>query len=343
MANDLTTLNNATDSNSWRETMRNGYVRAFLCFALHETGVWDALRASTSGLTTAELAGTLDLDGKALEHALTYMNLADVVLEREGERWRLTERASWLFEPRTIHLLYNNVGAYACLLYELVPTLRKQKTYGKDFVRRGDYLAIGTRGVTVESHGGIMNEIKRLEIGTFGDLGCGSAHLLVKFCREAESIRGVGVDISEGALATARQTVAEAGMSDRIRLVQGDVGDPASFADKAQDVELFVCIAVLHEFLRDGEEGVLRVLGRMKECFPGRYLVLGEFNRLPPEQYADVPIDVRYRYLFYQELMHPLSNQGLMSQQDWLRTFEKAKVEVLGVQRRNLDIYLLKL
>lgn len=343
MESNLEDLNNATSADLWRETIRNGYVRAHLLFALLETGVLGALRDTPAGLTTNELAAKLELDEVALGHSLTYLQLADVVLTREQERWRLTERGSWLFEPRTMHLLFVNVGAYQVLLTELIPTLRKQKVYGKDFVRRGDYLARGTGGVTVEAHDGIMNEIRRLKIRTFGDLGCGSAHLLVKFCREAGDIKGVGVDISEGALSSARDTVAAAKMGDRIRLVQGDVGLPETYADKVQDVELFVSIAVLHEFLRDGEAGVLQVLARMRACFPGRYLILGEFNALPPEQYAQVPIDVRFRYLFYQELMHPLSNQGLMSRENWIKTFEKAGVEVLSVQQRNLDIYLLKL
>ncbi len=327
----------------WRETMRNGYVRAYLLFALHDTGVLEALRAAPDGLTTGELADRLGLDGKRLEHVLTYAKLSDEVLAQTGDRWRLGERGAWAFEPRTMHLLYNNVGAYSCILSELVPVLKKEKVYGTDFVRRGDYLAIGTRGVTVESHDGIMSEIRRLGIRTFGDLGCGSAHLLVKFCREAPDIKGVGVDISEGALTSARDTIGAADMASRIRLVLGDVGQPETYADKVQDVELFVCIAVLHEFLRDGEQGVLDVLARMRKCFPGKYLILGEFDRLPPESYNEVPLDVRFRYLFYQELMHPLSNQGLMSRADWIRTFETAGVEVLSVQKRNLDIYLLKL
>lgn len=325
----------------WREEIRNGFSRAFILFALHASGVLDALqRAGAAGRTAKELAAEHQLAEFLLENVLTYLALADVVLVKEGERFRLTEHADFLFAPKTMHMLYNNVGSYACILYELLPALRGQKKYGQDFVRRGDYLAIGTRNITVESHPGIVAAVERTGAKTVADLGCGSAHMLVKLCGANRERRGVGIDLSEGALAEARRTVDTAGLGERIALVRGDVGAPDSWAKDAQDVELFVCVAVLHEMLSDGEDAVLRVLTRMKHLFPGRYFVMAEFDRREDEEFAAIPVEFRYRFLFYQYLMHPLSNQGLLPRRKWLDLFERAGIEVLSVEAFNLDVYV---
>ena len=343
MEKDVVPLLNAEDPELWRETIRNGYTRAFVLFALLETGVLDVLRkAGAAGKTAAELAAECNVDEKILDNILTYMALSDVVLEKKDGRFSFTDKGEWIYQPRMLHLLYNNVGSYGITLQELVPSLRGEKKYGKDFVRRGDYLAVGTQNITVESQPGILSAIQRLGVKRVVDLGCGSAHWLVKCCKLAPDVTGVGVDISTGALSESKKTIEKAGLTDRVRLVHGDVGDPDTYAKEIGDVELFNCVAVMHEFLRDGEDAVFRILSRMKALFPGRYMTMAEFNRREDEEFASIPAAFRYRWLFYQYIMHPLSNQGLMSRQRWMAMFERCGIHVESVESFNLDVYLVR-
>lgn len=337
----------ADDPLLWREHIRHGYARAFLLFSLLESGVFEALRRAgtgpNNGKTVNEIADECGVDAHMLDGVLHYLALSDVVLDNDGDRFWLTERGEWLFEPRSMHLAYNNVGAYSPCLFNLLPALRGEKTYGADFVRRDDMLAIGSLNSTKESYPWVVSELRNLGIDTVVDLGCGAAGVLMEFCRLDEQLRGVGIDISEDALSEARRRLADGGLADRVQLAQGDVRDPASYADMARHAGAFTCIGVLHEFLRDGEEAVEAILRQMKELFPGRYMFLGEFNRQTDEEFRKLPIPKRIRGLFYQYIMHPLSAQGLpMSRRRWTDLFERVGVDCVEIKDFYLDQYLLR-
>ncbi|GGB51742.1 O-methyltransferase [Roseibium aquae] len=62
--------------------------------------------------------------------------------------------------------------------------------------------------------------------GTVLEMGCGTGRNLVAAARRYPDVRFVGLDISDQMLETARATIAKAGLSDRICLVQGDASDP---------------------------------------------------------------------------------------------------------------------
>jgi S-adenosylmethionine-diacylgycerolhomoserine-N-methlytransferase len=66
--------------------------------------------------------------------------------------------------------------------------------------------------------------------GTVLELGCGTGRNLILAARAHPSASFYGIDISEEMLITARANVAKAGLSDRIRLAQGD----ASSVDTAK-------------------------------------------------------------------------------------------------------------
>src|SRR5687768_4478680 len=132
------------DLATWSQSIRNGYIRAFIIFALHETGVFDALRRN-GAMTSAELAATCQVDGHLLDGVLHFLLHADVVLEKSGDRFALTARGrEWLFADPVLAMSFGAVGAYCSILYELVPALRGEKRYGVDFVRPGDLIAKGS-------------------------------------------------------------------------------------------------------------------------------------------------------------------------------------------------------
>jgi len=108
--------------------------------------------------------------------------------------------------------------------------------------------------------------------------------------------------------------------------------DPKTYSHKISskgDKVAFNAIMALHEFLRDGEEAVINVLKKMKKEFPGSYFILGEFNKCSDEEFKKIPIYERMHMLFYQEIIHGLTNQGLASLNSWKEMFKKADVELM--------------
>ena len=67
----------------------------------------------------------------------------------------------------------------------------------------------------------------------------------------------------------------------------------------------------------------------MKKAFKGKYFFLGEFDCLTDDEYQKMNYPDRIHYLFYQHMIHPLTNQGLTTKEEWLDIFEKAGVEVI--------------
>jgi|GEM_PF-67161 len=320
------------DLKSWSQSIRNGYIRSFIIFALHETGVFEALRRE-GAKTTEELAKACSVNAHLLDGILHFLLHADRVLVKENGRFSFTERGKWLFEDPVLAMSFGAVGGYSCLLYELVATLRNEKRYGVDFERRGDLLAKGSYYTGRRSYPWVVSELTRLGIQTVADLGCGLADVLIEFCRIHPPLKGVGVDISKEALREAKKRVQEAGFSDRIRLVHGDITRPESFSKAVKEVEAFNGIMVFHEFLREGEDAVIEMFRRMKKEFPGRYLVVGEFDRLSDDEFEAMPFPDRIHLLFYQHVIHPLTWQGLpMEKERWLSLFGRAGLEVVTVK-----------
>ena len=320
------------DLKSWSQSIRNGYIRAFIIFALHETGVLKALREG-GAQTSQELAKSCSVNAHILDGVLSFLMHADQLFIKQDERFFFTEKGKWLFEDPVLAMSFGAVGGYACLLYELVPTLRNQKRYGVDFERPGDLIAKGSYYTGKKNYPWVVSELSRLGVRTVADLGCGLADVLIGFCRLDTKLQGVGVDISQDALKEAKQRVADAGLSDRIRLVRGDITQPESFSAAMKDVDAFNGIMVFHEFLRDGEEAVVEMFRRMKKEFPGRYLFIGEFDRLSDEEFQAMPFPDRIHPLFYQHVIHPLTWQGLpMEKERWLSLFKRSGLELVTMK-----------
>lgn len=320
------------DLQSWSQSIRNGYIRAFILFALHYTGVFQALR-SGDAKTTEELASECAIDAHLLDGVLNFLVYADVVLGKENNRFFLTARGKeWLFTDRVIAMSWGAVGAYSCLLYELVPTLQGDKRYGRDFIRRGDLIAVGSHATGKANYPWVVSELSRLGVKKVVDLGCGSADVLIDFCNIDPHLQGVGIDISPEALEEAQRRVSEAGLENRISLCQGDIIHPRSFKRYMDNVDAFNGIMVFHEFLCEGGNILVDILHQMKELFPGRYLIIGEFNKVSDKEFEAMPYPDRIHPLFYQYIIHPLTWQVLLPKESWLSLFERAGLEIIKVE-----------
>jgi SAM-dependent methyltransferase len=245
-----------------------------------------------------------------------------------------------------MQLAYAGIGGYSCLLHELVPALRGQKRYGRDFERNGELLAIGSHFAGRHVYPFVVAEMQQLNVRTVADLGCGTANVLLSLCDLDPKLKGVGIDISAGAIEEAGHRVQARGMADRIQLVVADLRKPEEYAKNLSQIEAFNAIMVFHEFLRDGEQAVIEMFQRMKQAFPGRYFFMGEFDSMSDEEYKTLPYPDRIPLLFYQYITHPLSLQGLpMAKARWLDLFKRAGIEVVKVKDGmafRLNIYVLR-
>lgn len=342
----LQTALRGAERRPWFEGLRNGFTLCYILHALNECGVMKALRdAGEKGMTTQELADKLDLEAFPLDGVLCYLVVADSVIERVGDGYRLGPRGTWVFDDHVTTGLGVIIDAYQSIMTELLPALTKKKRYGVDFVRSGKHVAEVSVRTSRKNQQVVVRECQRLGINKIMDLGCGAAGVIIAFCRSSPKMSAVGLEIDEDALNYARENVQKAGMADRVQFIAGDMSKPETFADRpeCQGVQAFNCIMVLHEMFRGGDEAVIDILARYKKMFPGRYFFLGEVVAWSDEQYRQgEPLDISR--LWYQHLMHPLSWQGLPAPHEkWVKVFEKAGVELVSVHPLFADQYVLKL
>ncbi len=317
------------DLKSWSQSIRNGYIRSFIIFALHETGVFNLMRENKE-LTIDEISNKCNLNPKLLNGVMNFLYHSDQIVSKNENKFALTEKGhEWLFTDPVLAMSFGAVGAYSCILTELVPSLRNEKKYGIDFVRKGDLIAKGSYHTGKGNYPWVLDKMREMGIKKVADLGCGSADVIINLCKSDKNLKGVGIDISNDALEEAKKRIQNNGLSERIKLSQGDLYKPETFSSSVKDVDAFNAIMVMHEFLRDGKESVIQMFKSMKKEFKGKYFFLGEFDCVEDDEYQGMNYPDRIHYLFYQHMIHPLTNQGLARKEDWLDIFQKAGVEVL--------------
>ena len=317
------------DLKSWSQSIRNGYIRSYVIFALHETGVFNLMKKQKE-LSVEEISSKCNLNPKLLGGVMNFLYHSDQILSKQNNKFSLTEKGNdWLFTDPVLAMSYGAVGAYSCILTELVPSLRNEKKYGVDFIRKGDLIAKGSYHTGKGNYPWVLDKMKEMGIKKVADLGCGSADVIINLCKSDKNLKGVGIDISKEALEEAEKRIQANGLTERIKLSEGDLYKPETFSNSVKDVDAFNAIMVMHEFLRDGKESVIKMFKSMKKEFEGKYFFLGEFDCVEDEEYQRMNYPDRIHYLFYQHMIHPLTNQGLARKEDWLDIFQQAGINVL--------------
>ena len=318
--------------NEWSQGIRNGYARAYIIFSLLDTGVFEALREKKK--TSIELANECNLNSYLLDGVMNYLTFADVVLEKENDHYFLTEKGlEYVFSDKIRTISYGAVGGYSCLFTNLTASLKNEVKYGDDFVRRGDYVAISSQATGGGNYKWITDKLSELGVETVLDLGCGTAGVLIEYCRLNPGLNGIGVDISKGAIEEATKKVAENELSDRIKLVIGDITKPETYESQAGKFQAINGVMVFHEFLRDGEEYMVDLFKDMKNKFPRTYLFLGEVDIYSEAEIRALEIPDRTHFLFYQYVIHTLTGQGMpMHKEKWIDIMETAGLEIVEVK-----------
>jgi len=320
----------------WTQFIRRGYALAFLLYSFHDTGVFEYLRDGKKR-SIKEIAKKLKLDEKILSGGMNFFANADnsIVKDKSGKFKISKVGKKRIFANQTLAMSLGAVGAYNIILTQYAAAMQKKKIYGKDFVRDGRLVATSSVLTGQANYPWVIEKLKKLKVKTVVDLGCGSGDIIIHFCKRHKELRGVGLDINRGAILEAKRNVKKAKLINRIDLIQGDMINPRTYSKKIKHKGkqvAFNAIMALHEFLRDGEVAVINILKKMKKEFPGSYFILGEFNKASDSEFAKIPLSKRMHMLFYQEIIHNLTNQALANKTTWKKIFKKANVKLLEIK-----------
>ena len=321
----------------WTQSIRRGYAMSFLLSSFHDTGVFELLK-DLSPKSSDEISKKLNLNKEILESGLNFLANADnSIIKDKNKNYQMTEIGKKrIFSDQAMAMALGAVGAYHVLFTNYTKTLTNELTYGKDFIRDGRLVAKSSVLTGRANYPWVAEKLAELKVETVVDLGCGSGDIIIDFCKREKGFKGVGLDIDPTAIEVARENVIKSNLQDRIDLITGDMLDPKTYSHKISskgEKVAFNAIMALHEFLIDGDIAVINVLKKMKKEFPGSFFILGEFNKCSDDEFSNIPIYERMHMLFYQEIIHGLTDQGLASLEKWKEIFEKADVELVEYKK----------
>ena len=157
-------------------------------------------------LSIKQISEKCKLNPVLLDGVMNFLYHSDQIIKKENNKFTLTEKGNeWLFTDPVLAMSFGAVGAYSCILTELVPSLRNEKKYGKDFIRKGDLIAKGSYHTGKGNYPWVLNKMEELGINKVADLGCGSADVIINLCKSNKKLKGIGIDISTEALNEAKE------------------------------------------------------------------------------------------------------------------------------------------
>ena len=211
--------------------------------------------AATPGVTAGQIAETLGLHAPYVETWCTTAYSFGLLEAEEDRRFQLAPYMDQIL-GKPSHPRY--LGGYVRLGTEFatedhrycleafqtgstVPFQGRSDTFA-------DVVAASTAGLQVLSARKLLPELPRLKErldagGTILEVGCGTGQHLLQLSEAFPNAQCVGVDIDPTGIKAARNAIADAGVADRIKLIEGDV---ATVVEEGS-VDAVVMIEVLHE------------------------------------------------------------------------------------------------
>lgn len=289
-----------------------GCILTSIIAALEITGLLSKLQED--GLEVDAIADP-HIDRALLRSLLAYLIQRGFAYDDRGTV-RFTVAGEMLYRDKG-YLLWLS-GGYAHVLQQLDTFLSGTKTYGREVVRNGHWVAVGSAQVgKVDVVPYLWEYLELLHITHMLDLGCGSGRFLLTAC-EAFGCTGVGVDINAEACEEAMRNVNAAGLNERVRIVQADVTDVHAIPALEQ-TQLVSAFFLLHEIFALGEPVFIDYLKEMRALLPAnaRFLIV---EVTPPVHQLATP------ELFTPEygLLHAVMSQTLATEQMWKMMLEQA-------------------
>ena len=298
------------------ERSTSGFYFTRVMVALVNVGFLRALIENSSVNLTAFATGeSLDVD--ILRTLCDYLYELRI-LDRTGDDYSLSQDGRLMNE----FLLgaFQVIYAYEEVFYNLEGLLKKQKKYGMDVNRRGEFVARGSGTVGKLLAFPVMADlIREHQYQRVLDLGCGDATFLMDLFERNPQLAGYGFDLSPDAIEAGNKNLAEKNLEQKITLFVGDMFNIDEVAQQLPQIDAATCVYVLHELVRINRQATVQMLRKFRESFPGVPLLICEVIYHTPEALREKPGGVMEIQLF-----HGLSNQQLFSREEWHTLFKEA-------------------
>lgn len=291
---------------------------------LYHVGLIDALRdqATVDAPAFAEKHG---LDGPLL------VGLCDALYERgyfakEGSKYTLDADGRFLVETDLVRGWFDLAYGYEPVLNKMEDLLTRKSTYGREVVRDGRHVAIGSGWASMDFYFPMVVEmVRRAGYKKVLDIGCGDATFLAYLCDQIPGLQGVGVDLTPDAITAGHELLAARGLKDRISLYVGNALDIGRLKTELKGVDAAATFFVLHELCdtHDNPKAV-QFLNSFRETLPGVPLHVIETIRPPAEELRRRPGMAIEYFLF-----HDLSLQKPIGRESWKKAFSDAGFEQL--------------
>ena len=308
------------------ETARifNSAIGASAIAASFELGLLDALQEDD----------VLDLEAFCSEQDLTVWSVTSILqvlhrfdIVRVSEDRKTASRGEGFdqaFEDKGYFLWL--MRGYGNLLHNLAMIVETGNCTTDGILRDGKYIAMAGRDYGAryvdEPFDAVLGEEP---FRVVGDLGCGSAERLIKILSKSPELRGVGVEVNKGAVDLARRSIAQAGLSERLRIVHSDVKN-LILQPEFEDVEVLFCFFMGHDLWP--RPNCLKALRSIRTAFPsvGRFLLCDTYR-------SDLPDD-RQTPIFTLgfEFTHALMGQFIPSVAEWEDLFAESGWSCVGTR-----------
>jgi len=294
----------------------SGYFTTRTLQTLFNVGLFDEIKAR----------GSVDVDAFAAEKNLDrdiLRSLCDSlyslsILKREGNRYSLEEKGRLLND--VARGWFEGVYGYEGVFHELESLLRKEKEFGRDLTRRGDFVARGSGEMEKWIFFPMVAEVvKRNHFRKVLDLGCGEGTFLRSLCQSDPEVRAYGVDLAPDAIAEGLERAKAAGLQDRVQLFVEDISKLEKLRSRVAEIDLATVFFVLHEVLFRGADATIELLRSFRNAYPGVPLVVFEVVRPSAEEMRRRP-GMAIQYV----LQHDLTHQKLVGLEEWKELFRQA-------------------
>ncbi len=310
-------------SEGW-EALIGPHMVARIVQTLYHVGFLDALR-NDARVDALRFARDNSLDGELL------IGLCDALyargfLARKGTSYSLDAKGKFLLDTDLVRGWFDLAYGYEVVLNQMEPLLRGQKAYGRDVVRDGRHVAIGSGLASMDFYFPIVCDIvRRGGYRKVLDIGCGDGTFLSYLCEQIPGLQGVGVDLSPDAVTAGNEQLTAKGLSGRIKLYVGNALEISRLSRELEGVDAAATFFVLHELCdRKDNPGAVRFLSEFRKTLPGVPLHVIETIRPEPEDLRRRPgMAIEYY------LLHDLSLQKPIGRDAWRKAFSDAGYESL--------------
>lgn len=262
-----------------------------------------------------------------LSHLVRYLSIHGLLTVNENGYY-LTGKGKAVLSDESIAQLCFYSEAYDTVTSNIDKFLTNQLTYGRDLIRDGKSLGVHCDTLFKEYHTEtVLEALQNLECKKILDIGCGGGQFLIDACKKSQ-VMGIGLDISEPAIAYANESAQKNNLKERLHFVVGDAFDLSTWTDECFKAEILTGTGVVHEHFRDGEIAVINILNTYSQLLSERgfkAIILGE-----PELRYDLIKSDSDLYL-----VHIFTAQGFpRHREEWLDLFQKTKLKCEDVYTR---------